>query len=165
MPEALFNPIPDKVITAYDLFDKKHKRNLRNFKFRVSVYGLLFRGDKLLLQRHPDLKSFGLPGGGIEIGEGIEDSLRREFKEETGLIVEMGDLVAVTEDFFTYEGEDAHSILIIYKVKVVGGELLPMGNQDDTGEVKYIDIGKLTKHNTQRVFWKIIKTLKKNGRS
>jgi ADP-ribose pyrophosphatase YjhB (NUDIX family) len=114
MVEPLFNPKPDKVIEVYDLFDNKHKRNLKNFKFRVSVYGVLEKGNKILVQRHPKLETYGLPGGGVEIGETINNSLTREFKEETGLTVKVEKLITVTEDFFTYEGEDAHSILITY---------------------------------------------------
>lgn len=164
MPKPLFNPNPDKVITAYDLFDRKHKRNLKNFKFRVSVYGVLSKGNEILVQRHPKLKSYGLPGGGIEIGETINNSLVREFKEETGLEVSIGRLITVTEDYFTYEGEDAHSILITYEVSLTGGELLSEGNQDDTGEVKFIDLRDLTKKNTQRVFWEIIKAITENSK-
>ncbi len=159
MSEPLFNSNPDKIIEVYDLFDKKHKRNLKNFRFRVSAYGILRKGEGILVQRHPKLKSFGLPGGGVDIEETINDSLLREFIEETGLKVEVGNLITVTEDFFTYEGEDAHSVMITYEVKRVGGKILPHGNQDDTGEVRFIDLKDLSKDNTQRVFWKIIKTL------
>jgi len=162
MPEPLFNPNPDKVIEVYDLFDKKHKRNLKNFKFRVSAYGVLYKANKILVQRHPKLKTFGLPGGGVEIGETINNSLVREFKEETGLRVGIGKLITVTEGFFTYEGEDAHSISITYEVKKVGGKLLLEGNQDDTGEVKFMKLKDLTENNTQRVFWEIIKAIKGN---
>jgi len=160
MPEPLFNPKPDKVIEAYDLFNKKHKRNLKNFKFRVSVYGVLHKGDKILVQRHPRLKTYGLPGGGVEIGETINSSLVREFVEETGLTLKIGKLITVTESFFTYEGEDAHSILITYEVSSLGGKLLTEGNKEDTGEVKFIELDKLTKKTTQRVFWEIVKQLK-----
>jgi len=162
MTEPLFNPNPDRIITAHDLFDKEHKRNLENFKFRVSVYGVLCRGKEILVQRHPKLKTYGLPGGGVEIGENIKGSLFREFREETGLDVKAGKLITVTEDFFTHEGEDAHSVLITFEVSSVGGKLLPEGNQDDTGEVKFIGLEDLNKENTQRVFWEIIKTIKGN---
>lgn len=160
MPEPLFNPNPNKIIEVFDLFGKKHKRNLKNFKFRISVYGALYKRDKILVQRHPKLESFGLPGGGIEIGETLKNALSREFKEETGLEVDIGNLITVTEDYFTYEGEDSHSVLITYEVKRKGGRLMPQGNQDDTGEVKFMDLEKINEETAQRVFIPIFEAIK-----
>ena len=51
---------------------------------------ILFNGEKilLLLSNHPNFyKSLDLPGGHIHYGEQPEEGLRREVKEETGLIV------------------------------------------------------------------------------
>jgi ADP-ribose pyrophosphatase YjhB (NUDIX family) len=162
MSEPLFNANPNKIIEVFDLLGKKHKRNLKNFKFRVSCYGVLKRKDELLVQRHPKLESYGLPGGGVEIGESLKNCLIREFKEETGLKIKIGQLLTVTEDLFTYEGEDSQSVLITYEVSRVGGTMLQDGNHGDTGEVKYIKLSMLNKHSIQRVFWPIIKKLKNN---
>lgn len=161
MTQPLFAKIPNTKITAYDLFDKKHKRSLRNFKFRVGVYGILRKGNEILVERHPLLKKYGFPGGGIDIGEKIFEGLYREFKEETGLGVKIKCLIAVGEDMFTFKGEDAQGIFIYYEVEEVGGKLLAGGNNEDTAEVRFIELNKLTKDNTQRVFWKTIKEYKK----
>lgn len=149
------------MVTTYDLFDKKHKRDLRNFKFRIGAYGILRKGNKILVQRHPLLKQFGLPGGGVDIGEKIIEGLYREFKEETGLTVKIGHLLGVEEDMFTWKGEDSQSVLLYYEVKKTGGKLLKNGNQSDTGEVKYVDLSSLTSRNVQRVYWKMIKGYKR----
>jgi 8-oxo-dGTP pyrophosphatase MutT (NUDIX family) len=52
---------------------------------RTAVRGALFRGRELLLlaSRHGDYK---FPGGGVEAGESHADALRREFREECGLV-------------------------------------------------------------------------------
>ncbi|MFG1813020.1 NUDIX domain-containing protein [Kribbella sp. NPDC049174] len=52
---------------------------------RTAVRGVLFRGRELLLlaSRHGDYK---FPGGGVEPGESHADALRREFREECGLV-------------------------------------------------------------------------------
>lgn len=160
MPESLFNPNPNKIIEVFDLFGEKHKRNLKNFKFRVSVYGALCNKGNILLQRHPRLESFGLPGGGVEIDETIKTALSREFKEETGLDVDIGNLISVTEDYFTYEGEDSHSVLITYEVKRKSGRIIRQGNHDDTGEVKFMNLDKLNRETVQHVFWPILKIIK-----
>ncbi len=67
---------------------------------RIGVKGLLFReGKVLLLHRRNDLDLhpglWDLPGGAVEKGDGLEGALVREFQEETGLKVEVRNLVHV----------------------------------------------------------------------
>ena len=159
--ESLFNTPPDKTIYAYDLFDKIHKRKLRNFKFRIGAYGILRKKDEVLVQRHPKLQTYGLPGGGVEMDETIPEAFNREFEEETGFKVKAGRLLDITEDYFTFEGEDAHSVLIFYEAQKTGGKLLREGNNLDTGEVKFMRLSDLNKSNVQRSYWTFIKRLKK----
>lgn len=61
----------------------------------LGVKALLFRrGRLLLLHRRADLAVapglWDMPGGGVEVGEGLEDSLVREVREETGFTVRVG---------------------------------------------------------------------------
>lgn len=66
-----------------------------------------------------------LPGGGIDFGEPPATAARREVEEETGLVVELGDLVDVNDRIFTrVDGADRlHAIRIVYSARVVGGDL------------------------------------------
>lgn len=160
--EPLFKDVKDRQITAYDLFGKKCKRHLKNFKFRPSAYGILQIDNQLLVQRHPLLNKFGFPGGGIEIGESISEGLEREFEEETGLKVKAGKLLGITEDYFTFKGVDIHGILMFYEVQKVGGKIFPNGNGQDTGEVKFMDIDEFSKDNSSRSQWKFIKNYIQN---
>lgn len=145
-------------ILAHDLFGNTHEKDLSNFKFRISVYGVLLDGQKVLLQRHPLISKFGLPGGGIELGETITGSLQREFIEETGITVKVKSLIDVSQDFFTHQDKCAHSILIFYFVEKQSGELKT--NDDDSAEVKYFNLSELNENNTQRIFWPILAKLK-----
>jgi ADP-ribose pyrophosphatase YjhB (NUDIX family) len=54
------------------------------------------------------------PGGGLEFGEGTRDCLRREFKEEMDLEVEVGDHIYTTDYFQMSAFNPEHQIISIY---------------------------------------------------
>jgi 8-oxo-dGTP pyrophosphatase MutT (NUDIX family) len=64
------------------------------------------------------------PGGGLEFGEGTKDCLKREFKEETGLDVTIGEHIYTT-DFFQLSAFNNNDqiISIYYYVHADAGEL------------------------------------------
>jgi len=103
-----------KYIICRDIKDKKYKVPVTDLNFRTSVYGLIFKNDKILLSKQWD--GYDFPGGGVEKGELIENALKREVWEETGVKVTPGKLLTITEDFFiSLETKTPlHSILIYY---------------------------------------------------
>ena len=57
----------------------------QKYRLRPGVYGLLQRGDAVLLTFQEDpLPEYQLPGGGIDAGESAIPALMREVREETG---------------------------------------------------------------------------------
>ncbi len=66
---------------------------------RVRVAGVLVHDNRLLLVQHEkDSKTYWLlPGGGVGLGERLQDSLVREFTEEVNLQVTVMDLLLVVE--------------------------------------------------------------------
>lgn len=61
--------------------------------------GILVKDGQILLVRHEkNGKSYWLlPGGGVDYGESLEESLIREFREEVGLKIKTGNLVLVQD--------------------------------------------------------------------
>jgi 8-oxo-dGTP diphosphatase len=59
------------------------------------------------------------PGGGVEFGESVVETLEREFREETGLAVEPGRFMCVCE----YLSRPLHAIELFFEVTVQGGSL------------------------------------------
>ena len=62
----------------------------------VITSALITAGERLLVAQRPPLKKFGLlwqfPGGKVERGEGLEESLVREIREELCLDIRVGSL-------------------------------------------------------------------------
>jgi len=97
---------------------------------KISAYGLC-RDDagRLLLVSGSAQSNFpgswNLPGGGIEHGESPTDALVREVAEETGLEVDVGELIDVRSDLVVAPAGDrlVHFDRIVYRVSVSGGTL------------------------------------------
>jgi|SRR6185437_2787010 len=70
--------------------------------FNVRVYGILINDNNQLLLSYEFIKGnyyTKFPGGGLEIGEGTRDCLKREFKEEMNISIEVGEHFYTT-DFY-----------------------------------------------------------------
>ncbi len=94
----------------------------------VRSYGILIDHDRVALVRSSNPRHvpplWWLPGGGIDFGEAPEDTLIREFHEETGLVVSNPTLIEVTSDIRRRDnGDKIHTVRIIYSVDLAGGEL------------------------------------------
>ncbi len=93
--------------------------------FNVRVYGLLEQQASVLVLREPfagkDIYKF--PGGGMEFGESTYDTLKREFQEELGLEIEVGEHI-YTQDFFVASITDPTEqiIMIYYQVALISSQ-------------------------------------------
>jgi ADP-ribose pyrophosphatase YjhB (NUDIX family) len=85
--------------------------------FNVRVYGVLINEQKQVLVSDEYIRGSyytKFPGGGLELGEGTRDFLRREFKEEMDLEVEIGEHVYTTDFYQVSAFNPAHQIISIY---------------------------------------------------
>lgn len=83
----------------------------------VRVYGILINENKQVLVSDEYIRGgyyTKFPGGGLELGEGTRDCLRREFMEEMNLKVEVLDHIYTTDFFQQSAFNSAHQILSIY---------------------------------------------------
>jgi 8-oxo-dGTP pyrophosphatase MutT (NUDIX family) len=100
--EGLFNPPTKETIMAYNLSGELKDRKATNFRFRLSVYGLLVENSSILFHSNPDIEELCLPGGAVEIDETMEEALQREFLEETGISIEIIKQLITIEDFLHF---------------------------------------------------------------
>ncbi|GGF03582.1 ADP-ribose pyrophosphatase YjhB, NUDIX family [Chishuiella changwenlii] len=94
--------------------------------FNVRIYALLEHEGKILVMHEPfqGRLIYKFPGGGLEFGEGTVDCLKREFREELNLNVEITSHF-YTQDFFMLNAfdESEQIILIYYKASITAKEL------------------------------------------
>lgn len=122
--------------------------------FNIRVYGIWINENKEILLS--DEREFGMeftkfPGGGLEIGEGTIDCLKREWKEETGQTIQVTKHFYTT-DFYQQSAFDSNQqlISIYYLVKPLDAMAKPVNEwfslMDKGKEVqqrfKFIDLKK-----------------------
>lgn len=102
------------------------------------VQGLLERDGRVLLGRRahePRKGHWDVPGGFLEDGEDPAEGLRREFREETGLEIEVGELVRI--DIEPYDGRSVFSVT--YVVRADGEPVAA----DDVEELRFFGPGEV----------------------
>lgn len=89
---------------------------------RIGVGAVIWRGAEALLLvrrgKEPFLGAWSLPGGSVEPGETLREALVREVAEETGLSIEIGDLI----DAVDLIGAGYHYVLVDFSAHWRGGE-------------------------------------------
>jgi 8-oxo-dGTP diphosphatase len=114
----------------------------------VGVGAIILQRDHVLLVRRaraPLKGLWSLPGGVLDAGERLEDGVRREVKEETGLEVAP---IGVFEVFERLSQDrrgrlEYHYVLIDYLCRVTGGELRPA---DDASSAEWVRRGDLARY-------------------
>jgi 8-oxo-dGTP diphosphatase len=94
----------------------------------VGVGAIIVQDDRVLLIRRgqaPLLGEWSLPGGVLECGETLREATIREAREETGLVVETGELLGVYERVLRNDDGRVryHYVLIDFLCRAVGGTL------------------------------------------
>lgn len=113
--------------------------------FQVFAVAVIFDQDKRVLLVRTTYNRFhpwGLPGGGIEYGEAVEEALLREMYEETNLRIEI-------ERFLFVNTWAPDRVGLYYLCRITGGEFRPSDevseagcfSPDDLPDVRLEDVG------------------------
>ncbi len=101
------------------------------------------RGELLLVHK-TDNNLWAIPGGGMDVGEYMAETVVREVKEETGVDVEVTGVVGIYTNpnhVMAYDdGEVRQQCSICFTTRTVGGELR---TSSETKEVRFVDPAEL----------------------
>jgi len=132
----------------------------------VGVGAIIIQGDRIVLVKraHPPIQGqWSIPGGVLEVGERVREAAMREAREETGFIVEPGELLGVYDRILRNDElrVQYHYVLVDFLCRPVGGELRAAS---DAAEVRWFTREELPAlklaEDTQEVIQKGFKTLR-----
>ena len=107
----------------------------------LAVGAIVVHDDSLLMVlrgREPNKGLWTVPGGRVEAGEYIADALKREVREETGIEIEVGDLLGVLER----RGEE-HFVILDFLAQPLD-DMAPRAS-DDAAEARWVPLREVAK--------------------
>ena len=117
-------------------------------KIRLGCSAVIFDKDKgnVLLTRRADNGQWCLPSGGVDPGESVSETCKREVLEETGLEIRVERLVGVYGNpncLVEYaDGNRFQIIALNFEATLIGGEI---GLSEETTEVRYFSLSDIEK--------------------
>ncbi|WP_226659248.1 NUDIX hydrolase [Pseudalkalibacillus hwajinpoensis] len=100
------------------------------------VYTLLYNesDDQVLMVQNKKHDNWSLPGGAVEKGETLVQAAVREMREETGLKVEVGEVLSVNEAFIG----NHHAHFFTFRGKITGGTIA-IQDTETIADAKWMD--------------------------
>jgi ADP-ribose pyrophosphatase YjhB (NUDIX family) len=139
--------VKDSLILT-DLDGIEHRVAKTEIIWRPSAYGIVIKDQRILLC-YIEKYGYGLPGGGVELGETMEQTVEREIHEETGVSVRCQNLIGARTSLFKGPGEDENfsSILLYYVAEYLGGEISSRfadeWEKQNQATAKWVDINQI----------------------
>lgn len=118
---------------------------------------MVYKGDKILVidRAKSDWPGLSFPGGHVEKGETLEESVIREMKEETGLTLYSVKFCAIKEWDW---GNDVRYLGLLYKSDDFSGEI----KSSEEGKVFWINKSEINNYKLSDDFMELFELIDKN---
>lgn len=106
-------------------------------RVRLAASGIVVHDGALLLvqrSRAPSVGKWSIPGGHVEFGERVRDTVAREVREETGCIVEVGAFAGWDEQI----ADGFHFVFVDFFAYVAGSTALKPA--DDAADARWVPL-------------------------
>jgi mutator protein MutT len=120
----------------------------------VGVGAVIIQDGRILLEKRknePGKGKWSIPGGLVELGESVEQTVLREVEEETGLEVEKPEHIDVVDNVVRDDNGEIkyHFVIVDYFVKLKGGTLKA---SSDAEELKWVSLNDVEKYDLTKTF-------------
>lgn len=124
---------------------------VKHIPFIQTGSAIIIRNEKkeILLQERTDRNKWGLPGGCQELGEKLEQTAIREVFEETGIKLDINNLIFIdilsgnTRKNNYPNGDIVYNNTVLYLIDVSEKEILEMRGNSETKRLKFFNINEL----------------------
>jgi len=134
----------------------------------VGVGAVVLDGPRVLLIKrgNPPLKGqWSLPGGGVEVGETLEQAVAREVLEETGLTIDVGPIVEVL-DRISRDADgrvEHHFVLVDFVCKPGGAGSTAVRGATDAEDAAWVPLADLARYEVAPVTISVIQKAASRG--
>ena len=116
-----------------------------SYTHRISGRGVVIHNNKILLNMFGNGAYYNIPGGGVEQGESIKESVIREVLEESGLTVEVAEFLYFLEcekPYFVIDGNEVGQASMVFSCNLIGSDqitppTIPDTNPEDLSMVSH----------------------------
>lgn len=148
------NPFVDKIFTDADQEVVAYDGS--PVDWRNSAYAFVVESGQILLVKNRLEKLYDIPGGGIDLGETLEEALAREALEEAGAKLKIGSLLDQQVDWFYHRGGKYYQTLQLFFTASLVGEL-NKPSDPDIEWAGFVPISELTKYPLPRAASQVLR--------
>ena len=129
---------------------------------RVAVGGVVIKEDRVLLVRRgkaPSEGEWAIPGGSVELGETLQEAVRREILEETGISIRVGEPIHIFDDVRRDEAGHIrfHYVILDFSGEFLSGEIKAA---DDARDARWVSSAEFSQLNINSNTIKLMKKLR-----
>lgn len=114
-------------------------------EWRIAIYGIYLEEDSVLLVKHKGEEYWDFPGGGVEMGEELDEALLREAKEEAGWEFFPSQPVTTHSDFF-YHTAKKKFYRSLQHFSLVTGKKVSEPTEKNVEQVQFVSFNELDTH-------------------
>lgn len=145
---------PVKTVACATVGGEVRRFRAEEVRFRPAAYGIALRDGQVLVARSRFTGRWELPGGAVAPWETLEEGLRREYEEETGVPVTVGEFVGFDQGFIAFFQHPFNSLRFFYRVQAAAAE--PRAQPEEVEEVRWVPLSDLTEENMARGHYRFL---------